>query len=86
MAGEFGHGIVSYNPKFFRELARANSYEIVGIWGWAAEKTLPLAEDLAAQIAFDRPLVAQDAYLHVLLRRREMTPFRGLIDPAFKPG
>jgi len=86
MAGEFSHGIISYNPKFFWSLAEANSYEIVRYWGWAAEKTLPLAEDLAAQIAFDRPLVAQDAYLHVLLRRREMAPFRGLIDPAFKPG
>jgi hypothetical protein len=86
MAGEFSHGIISYNPKFFWSLAEANGYEIVRYWGWAAEKILPLAEDLAAQIAFDRPLVAQDAYLHVLLRRREMTPFRGLIDPAFKPG
>jgi hypothetical protein len=49
MAGEFSHGIISYNPKFFWSLAEANSYEIVGIWGWAAEETLPLAEDLAAQ-------------------------------------
>jgi hypothetical protein len=85
MAGEFSHGIISYNPKFFWSLAEANGYEIVRIWGWAAEETLPLVEDLAAQLAFNRPLVAQDAYLHVLLRRRDMTPFRGLIDPAFKP-
>jgi hypothetical protein len=86
MAGEFSHGIISYNPKFFWSLAEANSYEIIRIWGWAAEKAVPLAEDLSAQIAFDRPLVAQDAYLHVLLRRKNAAPFRGLIDPAFKPG
>jgi hypothetical protein len=86
MAGEFSHGIISYNPKFFWALAEANGYEIVRFWGWAADETVPLAQDLAAQIAFNRELVGQDAYLHVLLRRRDREPFQGLIDPAFKPG
>jgi hypothetical protein len=85
MAGEFGHGIVSYNPKFFRELARANSYEIVDFWGWAADEAFPLKEDLAPEVTFNRPLAAQDAFLHILLRRYKKGPFRALIDPAFEP-
>jgi hypothetical protein len=86
MAGEFSHGIISYNPKFFWSLAEANGYEIIRFWGWSAENAIPLAEDLGTQILFNRPLVAQDAYLHILLRRNNTEPFRGLIDPAFKPG
>jgi hypothetical protein len=86
MAGEFSHGIINYNPKFFWSLAEANGYDIVRFWGWSADETVPLSQDLAAQIRFNRPLVAQDAYLHILLRRRDTAPFRGLTDPAFKPG
>ncbi len=84
MAGEFEHGIFTYNPKFFWALAEANEYQLLRIWGWASSESHALAESMQAEIPFNNRLMAHDAYLHVLLRRTSGRAFRGLVDPAFK--
>lgn len=84
MAGEFSHGVINYNPKFFWALAEANEYEIVKFWGWASEAAVALEESIDRALHFNQHLVAQEAYLHVLLRRTSRHSFRGLVDPAFK--
>ena len=79
MAGEFSHGIINYNPKFFWSLAEANGYDIVRFWGWSADETVPLSQDLAAQIRFNRPLVAQGCSTCTSLATSAATqlPFEG---------
>ena len=78
MAGEFDHGFISYHPKFFVRLAEANAYEVLKMWGSATEHAR--VHDETRQIELDRPLVTQDAYLHVLLRKTWKGAFRAPSD------
>jgi hypothetical protein len=74
MAGDFGHGFISYHPKFFLRLAEANAYEVVAMWGWASDSPQPSKETEA--IPFNTPFVSQDAVVHVLLRQTWKGAFR----------
>jgi hypothetical protein len=78
MSGEFYHGFISYNPKFFISLAEANGYEVVSHWGWAAETAHPL--EGIGKFTWNRPFAAQDAFVHVLLRRLSKGRFRAPSD------
>jgi hypothetical protein len=87
MAGDYNHGFINYHPRFFRDLASANYYEVLDFWGWASEESAPLKEDLEGwefnkPMAFNRPHVAQSAWAHVLLRKRSKGRFRTPLDTS----
>jgi hypothetical protein len=83
MSGQFEHGIVNYNPKFFWALAEANGYEILTYEGWTgSEETLP--ESFLPQIAFNAVPRALKCSISVLIRKTDDRPFAGLIDPAYR--
>lgn len=81
--GDYEHGIIEYSPKFFWELATANDYEIVRYWGTMSGAPVPLKSEFLRQIRFERTPVADQVWLHTLLRKRREAPFRALNDPAF---
>jgi hypothetical protein len=78
MAGDFSHGLISYNPKFFTRLQEVNGYEIVDRWIWASEERRQYAEIELAGV--NRPFASQDAFVHFLLRKRHKAPFRLPLD------
>ena len=82
LAGQFEHGILNYNPKFFWALEAANGYQILAYYGRAgAQETMP--ESILAQIAFNAPPRASKSVICVLFRKADDRPFAGLMDPAF---
>jgi hypothetical protein len=80
--GDYQHGIISYSPKFFWALAKANDYEIIRYWGYAAPECRPLDPEFSAQIQFNSIPSANLVWLHILLRKRHPGNFAGLIDPS----
>jgi hypothetical protein len=83
MGGDFSHGLFSYNPKFFWALAKANEYEIVRFWGWSSSEMFTLPSSFSKDIHFNVLPHSNNHALHILLRRKTMEAFKGLIDPAF---
>jgi hypothetical protein len=73
MTGDFSHGLINYNPKFFTRLQEANGYEILARWIWASEKAQPYEE--IEKATFNRPFAAQDAWTNFLLRKRHKSRF-----------
>jgi hypothetical protein len=51
MGGMFSHGLISYNPKFFWKLARANGYKIVFMTLSTNAGLRPLTDDIVAELA-----------------------------------
>ena len=51
--GEYQHGIISYNHKFFWALATANNYQIVKFYGNVDSDLFPLTDDYMKQIEFN---------------------------------
>lgn len=82
--GDYEHGIIGYSPKFFWALATANDYQIVKYWGWADSQVVPLKPEFMEQIAFPRAPMCERVWLHILLRKVNNRPFRGLNDPSFR--
>jgi SAM-dependent methyltransferase len=74
MAGELEHGFISYHPRFFHRLAEENGYEVLDIWGWTSESAHSHRD--AEALRFNHPFVAQDAFVHVLLRKAARQAFR----------
>jgi hypothetical protein len=83
--GEFAHGLFNYNAKFFWALAKGNGYEVIRFWGWTDDKLSSVPASFLDEIQYNLPPEARNAYLHVLLRKKDMMPFQGLVDPAFVP-
>ena len=82
LAGQFEHGIVSYNPKFFWALAEANGYRIIDFYGFNGPvRTMP--ESILAQIRFNSVPHASKSAICVLFRKPDDRRFAGLRDPAF---
>src|SRR5262249_26475042 len=81
--GDYEHGIISYSPKFFWALGEANSYEIIKYWGWTDDESHPLKDEFMRQIKFNKCPTAQRVWLHILLRKKNDEPFKGLNDPVF---
>jgi hypothetical protein len=78
MCGDFSHGLLNYNPRFFTLLQQANDYEIVARWIWASKEARPYAEvELAS---FNRPFAAQDAWINFVFRKRDKARFRSPSD------
>jgi SAM-dependent methyltransferase len=78
MAGDFWHGFISYNPKFFTRVQEANGYEIVQRWIWAADERRSYDEVELARL--NREFSAQDAWVNFLLRRTSKAPFKAPSD------
>jgi hypothetical protein len=81
--GDFEHGVLNYNPKFFWSLATDNDYEIVKYDGWADSVAAPLREDFVEKLHFTNIPVTQKVWLQAVFRKIHDRPFRGLNDPAF---
>jgi hypothetical protein len=88
LAGDFDHGFISYNPKFFTRLQESNGYEILRRWIWASQERRDY-EELELAVA-NRPFASHNVFVHFLLRRRDASPFRVPLDctdyPAPKSG
>ena len=78
IAGDFWHGFVAYRPKLFSRLHEANDYEIIDRWIWAADERRSYEE--IDDASFSAPFAAQDAWLHILLRRKTLAPFKAPSD------
>ncbi len=74
MGGEFWHGFISYNPKFFTRMQEANGYEIIERWIWASVDRV--AYDQVELAPLNREFAAQDAWVNFLLRRTSKAPFK----------
>jgi hypothetical protein len=74
MCGDFSHGLINYNPRFFTLLQQANDYEILARWIWTSEEAKSYAEIELATL--NRPFAAQDAWVNFLFRKRHRGPFQ----------
>jgi hypothetical protein len=87
--GEFEHGIMHYNAKFWRALSEANGYVNIhtAISVGDGLRTLPTSFldqlDIQPPSKFDA-LAMPSAWMVVVLRKTKDVPFAGLIDPAFR--
>jgi hypothetical protein len=78
------HGIISYSPKFFTELARANGYRLERTWAWSSADQTDFKERFEPEIPFNAQAPGALMWLNVILRRTNDREFRGLVDmPAF---
>jgi hypothetical protein len=77
MCGDFEHGLFSYNPRFFMLLASANGYEVMRIWASASESATSRPD---TNMEWNGPFGAQDAWLHVLLRKAKRGTFQSPSD------
>jgi hypothetical protein len=73
MAGDFSHGFFGYNPKFFTRLQEINGYEVLDRWIWADGEAH--SYDSVELAPISRPFVAQDAWVHFVLRRQRKNAF-----------
>jgi len=81
--GDYEHGVVNYNPKWFWALATGNNYEIVKFWGSAEPVMRGLRDELMQQIEFNHRPFGNQCWLSVILKRRSLNEFVALNDPAF---
>jgi len=84
-SGEFEHGILNYNAKFWWALSEANGYRILRAWAWVDDKPSQVPDSFLSQIEFlSVPLRAPNAWIAFLFQKTNNCPFVGLIDPAFR--
>lgn len=81
--GEYEHGILNYNPKWFWSLASANKYEILKFVGNADSELFALNDGFMNQIEFNFKPLANRVWLSVILKKTCDEPFALLNDPAF---
>lgn len=81
--GEYEHGIINYNPKFFWALGTANNYQILKFYGSADSDLLPLPDNYMKQIEFNSRPQGNRTWLSILLKKTRDDPFQVLNDPAF---
>jgi len=74
MCGEFDHGFISYHPRFFARLAEANAYEVVKMWAWVDDGQRPDKDVDTVEV--NRPIIARDTFVQVLLRKTWKGAFR----------
>ena len=81
--GDYEHGVVNYNPKWFWALATANNYEIAKFWGSAELELRPLKDEFMQQIEFNHRPQGNVCWLSIILKRKLLNEFVALNDPAF---
>lgn len=81
--GEYEHGIINYNPKWFWALALANDYQILKFYGNADSEQYSLRDDFMKQIEFNLRPIGNRTWLSILLKKTKSAPFQVLNDPAF---
>jgi hypothetical protein len=81
--GDYEHGVLNYNPKWFWALETANDYKILKFWGSTEPEIRPLRDELMQQIEFNSRPQGNLCWLHVILKRRSLKDFVALNDPAF---
>lgn len=57
MGGMFSHGLISYNPRFFWEIARANGYNVVFMTLSGNAAANPMSESITSAIAANDPSI-----------------------------
>ena len=79
--GDFEHGLINYNPKFFWLLSIANGYRIVKMFASVEDGLKQVPVEFERDIMFlpIRPS-ANNAWLQVLFQKIDARPFAGLID------
>jgi hypothetical protein len=81
--GEFEHGIISYMPKFFWALAKANDYEIDTLRLSVHDPEPPTPRFLIDAGFTREPAIPERIWAFVVLRKAKPGKFKGLTDPAF---
>ncbi len=83
--GYLNHGLFNYQPNLFTDLARANGYELLGIYlnpDANCETLAPYTDELMKFVSF--PTVAQSTMLLlVALRKITDAPFKGPYDSKY---
>lgn len=84
-SGEFEHGIINYNAKFWWALAEANGYDILKFSAWTAPELSQPSATFGDTITYSPSLwTAENSWMNVLFRKTSDRPFAGLVDPAFR--
>ena len=85
MVGDCAHGLLNYNPKFFWALAAANDYATLN-FSLAGEPTLTNLADVMTNGGIDiqKPVSYNNAWAHILFKKKRSEKFRPFADPAFQ--
>jgi len=85
-SGEFEHGIINYNAKFWWALQEANGYERLKFSAWIDGESRQVPDSFSDTITDYRPSDwrAPAGWMNLLFRKISERPFAGLVDPAFR--
>jgi hypothetical protein len=79
--GDFEHGLINYNPKFWWLLSMANGYRIVSMRAAVEEQLTQIPAGFSRDIEFVPMLPsANNAWLQVLFQKVDDRPFAGIVD------
>lgn len=84
--GEFEHGILNYNAKFWWALEEANGYRRLLFSAWIDGELKQVPAGFADTIIGYRPTNwrAPNGWMNILFQKLEDRPFAGLVDQAFR--